>query len=531
MVLSSLLPPPSVFGFAPQFSSWRSDQLTALDLMLKAETRFVALTMPTGSGKSLCYTAAAILSGQKTVVLTSNKGLQDQLHSDFDSVGMVDVRGQQSYPCLAVQSGGTLEDFVETPELVTCDHGPCHSGVTCELKHGGCLYYDAGRKARGSNLVVTNYAYWLAQHQYGEGMGKVERLVLDEAHEAVEELADFLAVRISRAALFKHGVKNPSEDWDLQAWQDWALFHSKKLAKQAEKVGLPTTAPMARYVRQLQSLSDAIGRFAIVTTDGNWIAAHTPGEFVFEVVRPHLYRETLFRQVPQVVLTSATLTPKTLSLLGIPSAQVTHWECPSRFEVERRPIWIIPTAQIDERGLTPEKVTAWTKRMDQIIAPRRDRKGIIHTVSYKRRDTILTRSEYADLMVTHTNQKGDAARVVSHFRKRQTPAVLVSPSVMTGWDFPHDACRYQIVSKLPYPVPSPIMKARGENDPRYVPYLVMQALIQMAGRGMRASDDWCETFLIDDHVRWFLPKYRDMAPSWFWQSIRTSLTLPKPLSF
>lgn len=525
------LPPPSAFGFPSAFSDWRDDQLTAVDLMLQAPTRFVALNMPTGSGKSLCYTAAAVLSSERTVILTSNKGLQDQLSMDFSTIGLRDVRGQQSYPCLAVQPGGTLEDFAgPSPQTVTCTEGPCHAGVTCELKSGGCLYYDAYRKALSAPLVVTNYAFWLAQWRYGEGMGKVGRLVLDEAHEAPEELAAALQVTIPRAALMKAGVKQPDDNWDVTTFKDWGVYWAHKLRKQIEGIGLPSLGPQVSHIRKLQRLASSLEQLALLTTDGNWLGNHTPLEVVFEVVNPNRYREHLFQNIGKVVLTSATLTPKTLSLLGVPGDQCTSWECPSRFPVERRPIWIIPTVQIDERTLTPEKQTIWVKRIDQIITPRRDRKGLVHTVSYKRRDAILARSEHGALMTTHTNAKGEAARVVAQFKKRQAPGVLISPSLMTGWDFPHETCRYQIVTKLPYPSPSPLLKARGEQDPRYIPYLVMQTLVQMVGRGMRSRDDWCETFLIDDHVRWFIPKYRDMAPSWFWQAIRTSLVIPSPLT-
>jgi Rad3-related DNA helicase len=56
----------------------------------------------------------------------------------------------------------------------------------------------------------------------------------------------------------------------------------------------------------------------------------------------------------------------------------------------------------------------------------------------------------------------------------------------------------------------------------------MQTLVQVCGRGMRAPDDRCENFLIDDNARWFIWKYRRFAPTWFLNSVRWRKTVPAP---
>jgi len=528
------LPPPTAFGLPPTFAQWRQDQVEALSLILDSPTRYVALTMPTGAGKSLCYIAAAVLSGKRTVILTSTKGLQDQLSFDYGDLS-VDVRGQGSYPCLGVAPGQVLEDFaphkVDDPAyLPMCDEGPCHAGVVCSLKMGGCLYYDHYRKALTSNVVITNYAYWLAQHRYGDGMGKVDLLILDEAHEAEMELAGSLTIQLPRYELQLAGVTTPDQNATLSQMRDWALYWGNRVRKQVESYGIPETSKEVHQARRRMRVANALDQMRQVTTDGNWIADHTDYAYEFKIVRPSAYRESLLREAGKVVLTSATLTTETLRHLGIPVQETTMWECPSRFPVANRLTTIIPTVRVDTR-MTEASETIWLKRMDQIIAPRQERKGILHTISYKRRDLVLSRSDYSELMVTHSNKPGEAAKVVGRFRKQQSPGVLVSPSVMTGWDFPYDQCRYQIITKLPFPDSrSLVLKARAESDERYSAYLTMLALVQAVGRGTRAVDDWCETFIIDDHARWFIPKYKDLAPKWFLEAVRTSLTLPKPYS-
>jgi ATP-dependent DNA helicase DinG len=168
----------------------------------------------------------------------------------------------------------------------------------------------------------------------------------------------------------------------------------------------------------------------------------------------------------------------------------------------------------------------WLNRVDNIIKPRLDRKGIIHTVSYARRDMVM-RSKYSGVMMTHG--RADTEIAVEEFKGASSPAILVSPTMATGWDFPDDECRWQIIVKLPYPdTRGAIMKAMIEGDPSYVSYLVMQQLIQAAGRGVRSETDWCETFIIDNNITWFLRRNRKMALGWFLEAYSVERMLPRP---
>src|SRR5262245_8435834 len=77
------LPPPAAFGLPDKFPAWREDQEFALQLILDADTQFIGLNMPVGSGKSLAASAAAVLTSGRTAYLTATKGLQDQIGADF----------------------------------------------------------------------------------------------------------------------------------------------------------------------------------------------------------------------------------------------------------------------------------------------------------------------------------------------------------------------------------------------------------------------------------------------------------------
>lgn len=532
---SALLPPPPAFQLPDKFPFWRPGQDAAVLEIVDLERRFLGQVQPTGSGKSLTYLAAGFISGARTLILTSTKGLQTQLTGDFAEVGLVDIRGMNSYPCRAEST---------QDRRVTADEGPCHFGQPCSLKTSGCTYYDQVRRAQNAKLVVTNYDYWMANQRYGskeEGgidLGDFELLVLDEAHAAPRELADFCAININReevegalAAQWPDG-----SDWGTAEWRGWA----SPLVVRAQHVyeGLNDAAQDKRkeeghipggMVKELRHLRGLIRRLeAVRVLEGKWIGEVTKGTLTLAPLWPAPYAERyLFLGTPKVLLTSATIRPKTLDMLGIGEEARAFVEHPSTFPVASRPVIHVPTARIDRRS-TEADMRQWTSRIDQIIRARQDRKGIIHTVSYARRNLVLGATQFRDQMFSHDSHTARSA--VQAFKRAQPPGVLISPSMVTGWDFPYEECEYQIIGKIGFlDTRSAIEGARHKDDKEYGAYEAMQTLVQACGRGMRAADDRCEVLVVDDHAKWFVPRNRQYAPSWFWEAWVWGNTIPRPL--
>ena len=543
--MNNLLPSPAEAGLPPKFASWRKGQDEAILRAAESPARFVVLCMPTGSGKSATYVAMAKLTDLRTVVLTSTKGLQTQLADDFSPAGLVDIRGMGNYPCDYL-----IEEARLRPQLTTlggrspadsipmADIGPCLAGMKCEYKQTSCGYYRAVGVAKRSRLIATNYSYWLYAHREGQGLEKVDMLVLDEAHDAPEELGSFLGVDVTMHQI--EGLLGDEWPLDHNRWDAWRVWAARLSDKARRKVSdlegevKRGTAPRARLreFRELRRLETNLRR--VGTSQGRWVqhmARRGPRGGLtlrFDPVWPGEYAEKhLFLGIPKIVLTSATVRPKTMELLGVKKEDVDFVEYPSTFPIARRPVIWVPTIRVDKRTSTDE-MRLWVARIDNIIRGRMDRKGIIHTVSYARRDFILKFSEFAKIMFTH--ETATVRDEVAAFRRADPPAVLVSPSLSTGWDFPYEECAYQIIGKVPFPDSRDlIIKARSAIDSGYAYYIAMQTLVQASGRGMRAEDDLCETLIIDDHVSWFMGKWgRQFAPKWFMDAYRRGIGIPAP---
>jgi Rad3-related DNA helicase len=520
------------------------------------------LSSPTGSGKSVIYMSAARLNDARTLILTSTKGLQAQLLADFDTIGLADVRGQNNYRCTAADKDGPLSDFGNATGAPTmCDGAPCHIGVHCPYKKDaegnrpaeGCSYEDAVEQARTAQFVVTNYAYWMTTGKFADpgALGEFDLLVLDEAHAAPDELADFCAVRVDRDELKLIGMALPPLDEGTDAWAGWAVTalnacRAKYVEARREFGAIGADRrKAARMLRRLTDLGRGLKELASAhrwrrADPGNpdvwmpgaqvdWVAEAVPTGALFSPVWAHAYAEEyLFRKIPRVVMVSAVLQRATARYLGIDDGVLDYREFPSTFDPKRRPLIYVRTTNVD-RHMNEGQTRIWLNRIDAIVAGRLDRKGIIHTRSYERARIITARSKHRDIMITHTSRTTRDA--VARFRQAKAPCVIVSPSLEEGYDFPDDQCRYQIIAKVPFvDSRSAIMRARAKSDKGYLNYLTVLSLIQQTGRGMRAESDMCENFIVDDHIAWFWHAAKAMFPRWFKAAWRSEATVPPAMA-
>lgn len=511
------VPTPQECGLPEQFERWRPKQEEALEwLLYHATKRIKALCAPTGFGKTAVYVADALLSGESTCFVTDNRALQDQLMGSFGSIGMVDIRGRRNYVC------DLRPDYT------------CEEGFHSRCPHKGtisCPASQAMMRANLSRLVVTSYAKWTSAKKYGQGMNHFTRVVFDEGHGAPDAVDSAMQVLLNHREREQHiRMDAPSDSTSLPAWKAWAvearvIIEEESRAAQ-EKLRFESN-PRSSTVRHALHMRQLLRRLNILATAHplEWIVEEWEKGFQFDPIRSGRYAESaLLLRVPSILIISATLRPKTLHMLGQGSDTFDFQEFDSDFDAKRCPIYWVPTMRADSRS------TDWSPlwiRLDQMAARRQDRNGIVHSVSYARRDEILSSSRFARQMLI--NERGAPSTAIVELFKQSPPGtILVSPSVGQGFDFPGRECEWQFLCKIPFPPPSKILKARTEADKEYPHYLAMQAMVQTFGRGMRYAQDRCENVIADDHIEWFLPRYGHLAPRSFRAFFRKVERLPQP---
>ncbi len=493
---------PIDMGLPPKFQNWRPVQEDAINHWGKE--RFTIQVTPTGVGKSLIYIAGALKRCDKTTILTSTKGLQDQLVRDFSDIGLVEVRGRKNYLC--VRGDGP-----------SADDGLCHYGLYCQYKNGGCPYYDAIKQAAQARYVVTNYAMWLTASEF---LNSSKVLIMDEAHSASDHLDSYLTTSINLVEIsevLEREIRPPKH------WGDW-LWSVKPEVDGLVEDGLKRPDLSLKRLRRLIKVKRVLDSLHRIVSDAIVVELVNGVYKVSPLYIGYYAEEKMFRGIPSILLTSATVTQYDAKRLGI--NDYAYREFPSVFPLRNRPVIFLPTVKVD-RNIEKGEEMLWLSRIEAILKARQDRKGIIHAVSYDRAIKVFNSIKPKATAMRHGAH--DTAIAVRKFKNAEPPKVLVSPSVTTGWDFPYDECEYQIIAKVPFPDGrSLVQQERAKIDPDLPRYQAWQSIVQAAGRGVRAEDDRCETIIIDDHFKWLNGRYGHLAPNWFREAISTAMVLPAP---
>ncbi len=503
-------------------------QEESLQFIGKSTKRVKGVCAPTGSGKEGFAIASCLISKQPTAIVTDSRALQDSYMSLHAHRGMVDLRGRSNYQC---------EMHADDPDY-TCEQG---YAARCPYKGSNqCASSFAEMRANASWLVVTNYDKWIHSRKSGVGLSHITRVVFDECHEAANALARAMQIKLHSREIedvLKYRFPSPDEAQFFTTWKPWAslarLRCERLMLKTRDLIGGART-PKPGMVKQYTNLRGLGRRLAVLATAAidNWVVEEMHNGYIFDPIQPARYAESsLLLGVPDIVAMSATLRPKHLWMMGIGSANFDFQEFPSDFDADRCPIYYIPTMQVDSRA--GDLAPLWN-RIDQILAPRRDRNRLMHTISYSRKEEVVTRLRAAqeakdEGKLFYTERGEPATETIQEFVDAYPGALLVSPSVGQGFDFKFKACEVQIICKVPFPPPSKVMKARTEQDPEYPHHIAAQKLVQLAGRIMRDKKDRGETFICDDHLAWFAPKYSYLFPKSFAQFLkRVSVIPPAP---
>lgn len=548
------LPSPQRLGLPSRFANWRLTQERAILSLLDSEHRFDGVNASTGSGKTAISVGVAQLlpESDRVLILTSTKALQEQVEREFYEMGLRDVRGKSNYKCVAGSRGGDHAD-PSADTWVGVDHGPCFTaGVQCQLALGGCTYFDATKAARQARIVSTSYAKWISTPDPDKEFGKFDWLVCDEAGDAEQWLTESLRVDLRRSEVesLLH-VAWPSRDPGMGStriadWREWAahnrsvsdaaLRSAESMMKDAASRGR-TSGEIVGRVATLRRINSAMT--TLRTMRGDWVLddlrvyGRTIG-VVFDPVWPAPYAESLlWRGIPRVVLMGATLVEYGMNMLGVPKTERSFTSYSSMFAVARRPIVFVKFDPPMRMSWEREKDESVKRRVveigDQLFDARMDRKGLTHTVSYARRDWIISRSRHRNLIVTHDKSSESTQAAVVRFKAMPPPARLDSPSIGVGWDFPDSDAEWCWVPKLPFEPDSALTRARMEIDPKYKDFRVANTLTQYFGRGMRSAGDSFQSIVTDSAFGYHPWRNKELYPQHVLDAIRTVTSLPHPL--
>jgi ATP-dependent DNA helicase DinG len=513
---------PLLATLPPWVSTIRPHQVRAIRQIMAAYddgVRLVFLDAPTGSGKTLIAEVVRRLLRARAIYVCTTKSLQKQVLADFGDTHKV-VMGRANYPTVLLS-----DQFPDvTAEDCTISSGSCQ---LCPEKDD-CPYTIAKTEAMVSDVAVLNAAYLLSESR-SERSGFAGRplMVLDEADTVESELMRFVSVSISERRMSRWGWSPPAKVTVVESWGEWlmeAIANLDVIQRQHRHQGGDRIA-WQREGRYLSKTKAALGEVLAGLDTGVWVYTGKEGQGVsFKPSRVDLLGENLWKITDgRWLLMSATpiSVEERLDSLG--------WEGPSRtvrvestFPVENRRVRYMPVGSM---GNKKKDVTIGNlaRAVEDICLNHPHDRVLVHTVSYRNTEEIRGRIRHklAPRPVLTYATARDREMVLDNYLRKDA-AILLAPSMERGIDLPGDACRVQIITKVPYPyLGDRQVSARLHSQGGNTWYLceTIRALVQMCGRAIRSAEDWAETWVLDEDFDSLWTRGRGLFPKWFAESI------------
>jgi len=353
-------------------------------------------------------------------------------------------------------------------------------------------------------------------------------VIVDEAHLLEDHAADYLGIRLSLSSPYyvSLGLSAPPRSDILGPYLEWSasclsvLEHidetvREKTAGSDGKIGFKQLQTM----RGLGDLYETVARLNSI--DDSWTVERQNETVLFKALNVGpLLQEALWSHTSKRLLMSGSFVdiPLYAGRLGITDLGLVT--APSVIPAYQRPIKIKGVVAVNHRN-TDQAAPLLAAEIDRIIGLNPGSKGIVHTASFNLAEKIHQNLEHKHLVFLH--QGGKREQVIQQFRSAKAPAVLFSPSVGYGEDFPDDQARWQVIAKVPYPnLGSEWVRRKKALDPRWYAGQALQGIIQAAGRIVRGPADFGVTYILDANVNRVLSQMGPATPLWLADGIQAA---------
>jgi Rad3-related DNA helicase len=534
--------------------------ITQIHNAIEKGYKYIILEAGTGTGKSVIAATLAKIHAP-TFILTMTKQLQEQYLNDFEGDGFSVVKGRGNFNCLT-----KLEDIENNKDSYRCDSGtcgerhkfPCKYGIINPAPEGKtffssghafgkvywrnvvhCNYWEQKSKGLYSDTAIMNYDYAMFEFNYPHDFKKRNLLILDEAHNIERKIMGFIELKISKDSL-EHDINVKITDSEIMnlkkegynGWLSFINYLKRKYTKEIKKVksridiGSVSQSNIIRE-KKLQDLTEELDKYQrfikyLKQDKKNWILINEKESIYFKPIKIDNYtNDYLFKYADVCIFMSATILEhgEFKKWLGIKNEKVYSIKVDTPFEAKKRPINLNNSYNMKYNSLK-KNAPKTLPTIKEILKQHKNEKGIIHTVSYQCTNYLM-KNITSNRLITHKNKNRE--QILSKFEKSKKPLVLLSPSVNEGIDLPYDNCRFQIIYKLPFPnTADKQINMRIKKDKNWYPYQTVLNLVQSYGRGMRAEDDTCQTYIIDSRLKTYLERssmYKKLIPNFFKEAI------------
>lgn len=508
----------------------------AVNAIVNLQKKHVIISAPTGSGKSVIATTVhrtikAIDRTWRSTIITSTKGLQDQYTSDDGEI--YDLRSKTNYHCPYKAGPYGSSDC---KKLVASTK--CQSTKMCPYLKRRMHWCNQAQ------IRITNSSFHVEAPPALVMMpeNKADLLVVDECHEIDDIIIEhsqigfdlesygiisyydhvkFLTALSRYVALFeKIGVGStfiPSQEH---------VDASKKIIELGEEIitalgqiledhehpdydrASSAEDMISGIIASASFLSDGIGTTWILMEKGIGKAILKP-VFAWQVANRALFMKAKF-----FLHMSATICgyDQYVKNLGLKEDEVYIIEVGNSIPIKNRKVHVFPLMKVSGNF----DVDQLAKYMDSIVKANAGRNGVVHTVSFKLALDLKEKSVYnKDILVS-----GKRDEILEWLSVPNAGRIVLSPSLVKGYDLRDDISRFQILVKCPFLfLGDPLIALNAKERPDWYARKTILALVQSCGRSVRGPNDWAKTYIIDTNFLRLLRDHEEIFPEWFVESL------------
>lgn len=515
----------------PEIRSQQKRAFEAIARGLLKDKKYIILELPTGVGKSLiAYNTLNFFKKMQEpgiqpggYILTTTKQLQQQYMRDFESKGLVEVKGANNYWChewdTDCSNGGKLSKAV--------------TGESCGFD---CPYKRAKASFMSHQIGVTNFSYFLNDNRYVKSLRKRQAVIVDEAHNAEKEILGFADIEISKSRaenlnldlpFFEEGQVQEAFDWLESRFLPAGDIEEKRLEAEMRIVAMEDRDAAIAISRKHDALDKYMCKVRRIkgTNLEDWFVysdEKTGSLFVKPLTAGMFSEELLFNSGKRILMMSATILDKRTFArnLDIDMSQAGFLRLESDFPVENRLIHFYPTGKMS-MAHQESTIPKMLKTLEKILNKHQNEKGIIHCQSYKIQKIVsdyFSNTKHSNRLLVHTSS--DRTETIVKHTVTEDPTILLSPSMTEGLDLKEDLSRFQVILKCPYPyLGDKFIKARMERDPSWYIWQTALTMVQATGRSIRSDTDSATTYVLDSDFQFFFGKAESILPQWWKDSV------------
>lgn len=523
------------------FDSYRGKQKQVIEAIIKAfyedGYKNVVLDAPTGVGKSVLNTSV-LRYGENGFYTTPAKSLREQIQNDEGLEPHVEsLKARRDYRC-----GVSNENCKECPIYNSAEQ-------SCSEQGPKCTYFGRKKTVMSSPISVITFSNLIVDNNIptevnGQQISFDDReiLVVDEAQGLLQQVEEMHAgFKLSPFPLpepvYRNAIK--SAPYDATMYKDVKDEVNTVLSRCLNYVDGAVPMDMSPEQKTCQSVADKIKWMNEQVQNGQpWVVEvdsvkHGGGYKKYIKLTPvnvgSFLQNFVWKRANKRLISTATLpyraTPEIwLRKVGLDPDETQVINVSMPFPVKNRPIFTSTMVASMSSGGFDDNLDAVLDTMNELAMNHRNQKGLVHTGSYARAQKIKDAVDEDEHPYLHDNifvhnQDRDTDVQIEEWQESNFD-LMFSPSMTEGVDLKDDACRYQILAKVPYPSRDARTEYVINNEEwGWMEYFerTLIRVVQSYGRAVRSREDYANYYVLDEDFNTLLKKRN--APEWFAEAI------------